>query len=133
MAQIKRDPIYNFFKYLDIEEGSDCLNWVGNKSKGGYGRFAQRLFNGKGGTIMHMAHRFMYKHAVGDVPLGLQLHHVCENKSCVNPSHIVPVTCKENLYASSTPPSINASKTHCKNGHPLGIPRRIQKTSVSHM
>jgi len=119
MAQIKRDPVYNFFNHVDIEEESDCINWIGSKSKAGYGRFSQRLFSGEGGTVTHMAHRFIYNHAVGEIPNELQLHHTCENKSCVNPSHLTPVTAKENLYASATPPSINASKTHCKNGHPF--------------
>jgi len=118
MPQIKREPINNFFKYVDVQEDSECLNWIGSKSKFGYGRFTQRVFNGEGGTVSHAAHRFIYKHAVGEIPNGLQLHHTCGNRLCVNPSHLIPVTAKENLYASLTPPSINASKTHCINGHP---------------
>jgi hypothetical protein len=26
------------------------------------------------------------------IPAGLELHHVCENKLCVNPEHLQPMT-----------------------------------------
>ena len=38
-----------------------------------------------------LAHRAMYQLHVGSVPAGHELHHTCRNRSCVNPSHLVPL------------------------------------------
>lgn len=65
-----------------------------------------------------MAHRAVYEILVGEIPEGLQLDHLCRNRDCVNPSHLEPVTIKQNLLRSNlTIASQNKSKTHCKNGH----------------
>jgi hypothetical protein len=35
------------------------------------------------------AHRFMWIHILGRAaPEGMELHHICENKRCVNPGHL---------------------------------------------
>jgi hypothetical protein len=44
-----------------------------------------------------MAHRVAYEQFVGTVPDGLELDHLCENKACVNPGHLEPVTRSENV------------------------------------
>jgi len=44
----------------------------------------------------------------------------CLHRLCVNPDHVVPMTCRENLLASvRTVPSQRARRTHCPKGHPL--------------
>jgi hypothetical protein len=47
---------------------------------------------------MRLAHRVYYEAAVGPVPAGLVLHHVCGRGAdgCVNPAHLVPVTPAQN-------------------------------------
>jgi hypothetical protein len=47
------------------------------------------------------AHVVMYERHVGLVPDGLELDHLCRNTSCVNPSHLEPVTHAENMRRSS--------------------------------
>lgn len=66
------------------------------------------------------AYRWGYLEFVGPVATGLHLHHCCEQRDCVNPAHLAPVTCRENLMVSAiTAASVNAAKTHCKRGHPF--------------
>lgn len=43
------------------------------------------------------AHRWFYKRFVGPIPTGLHLDHLCRNPPCVNPGHLQPVTCAENV------------------------------------
>ena len=92
---------------------SGCWIWVGHVNNQGYGRF----FNRANGSH-RSAHLLMYETLVGKVPRGLQLDHLCRNTRCVNPSHLEPVTPRENTLRSPVAPAaINSRKTHCINGH----------------
>jgi hypothetical protein len=84
-----------------------CLIWQGAVQSRGYGS----VTNGMGGTAL--VHRLAYEQAVGPIPFGLTIDHLCRNKLCVNPDHLEPVTNAENLRRAA------AAKTHCKQGHPL--------------
>lgn len=43
------------------------------------------------------AHRFSYEAHKGPIPEGLEIDHVCRNRSCVNPEHLRAVTRRENM------------------------------------
>jgi HNH endonuclease len=90
-----------------------CWLWTGALVDG-YGAIYGAL---EGGT--KKAHRVTYELSVGPIPPGLQLDHLCRVRHCVRPSHLEPVTQRENIYRGQAPPSINASKTHCDHGHLL--------------
>lgn len=60
---------------------------------GGYG-----VLTIKGRT--RLAHRHYYEQANGPIPEGMQLDHLCEIRSCVNPDHLEPVTALENTRRS---------------------------------
>lgn len=67
-----------------------------------------------------VAHRWLYQQVVGPVPQGKELHHECNNKKCVNPSHLRPVTHRENcLVSENNACAKHARQTHCKHGHEL--------------
>lgn len=90
-----------------------CWIWNGYKNPKGYGKI----------TVNYkpiMAHRYSYEYFVGPIDNGLVIDHLCENKACVNPDHLEPVTNKINLNRGRVGQK-NAvhhrSKTHCKNGH----------------
>ena len=45
----------------------------------------------------HLARRVYYERVHGPIPDGLQIDHLCRNKSCVNPAHMEPVSGRTNL------------------------------------
>lgn len=70
-----------------VETG--CWIWLGELNRNGYGRVCVK---GK----RPVAHRHVYETLVGPIPEGLLLDHLCRVRCCVNPSHLEPVTPKEN-------------------------------------
>lgn len=60
---------------------SGCWLWKGAKIGAGYGRAWAY------GRYMR-AHRFTYAAANGPIPDDHAVHHTCEEKTCVNPSHL---------------------------------------------
>lgn len=70
--------------------GTTCWNWQGARQSRGYGSFGIA----PGRTAL--AHRVAYEAMVGPIPDGMTLDHLCENKVCVNPAHLEPVTREEN-------------------------------------
>lgn len=55
----------------------------------------------------------------GEIPVDLQLDHLCRNPSCINPKHLEPVTPRVNTLRSTSFSAVNANKTSCPYGHPL--------------
>jgi len=92
--------------------GTGCWNWTQHRCRQGYGRI-------RVAGHMKQAHRIVYECAVGPVPDGLVLDHLCRNKGCVNPDHLEPVTFTENVLRGISFAAENARKTHCANGHAL--------------
>ena len=95
-----------------IERSTDgCWRFTTTQmTKGGYAWFQAR-------GQRFLAHRYSYEKFVGPIPEGLQLDHLCRVRNCVNPEHLEPVTCRENLLRGNTLNAMNARKTHCVNGH----------------
>jgi hypothetical protein len=87
--------------------------WLWDKpNRAGYGSYHAL---GRSGV----AHRWGYTFRVGPVPPGLELDHLCRVPRCVNPSHLEPVSRRENLIR--IPGSIwmtNLQKEACPKGHP---------------
>jgi HNH endonuclease len=89
-----------------VEKSDTCWTWTGAKVRG-YGYF--RL-EGK----QRKAHRVSYELLVGPISEGLTLDHLCQNKGCVNPQHLEPVTSGENARRQAR------GMTACRReGHPF--------------
>lgn len=89
-----------FWEYVD-KRPDGCWLWAGSVNKSGYG-----VFTGRG----IRAHRFAWEvENRRQVPDGLELHHECKNKRCVNPTHLRACTHQENVLAEC--------KDRCKHGH----------------
>lgn len=87
-----------------------CWEWTGSKRLG-YGRF-------KVGVKKVSAHRFAYMLLYGNIPKGKVIMHICDNKSCVNLSHLKLGTQKQNMQDAANKKRIyNQVKTHCAKGH----------------
>lgn len=90
-----------------------CWIWTaGRRGPDGYGGFTPTRKR----TVF--AHRYAYELLVGPIPDGLELDHLCRVRPCVNPSHLEPVTHRENVMRGRAVTAINARKTHCPQGHP---------------
>jgi hypothetical protein len=69
---------------------SGCCNWVRAHSLLGYGIIRRDRRS-------RPAHRLIYEQYCGAIPEGMELDHLCRNPSCVNPSHLEPVTHANNI------------------------------------
>lgn len=103
----KRGPLHSALR-------SRCWLWTAGCVKG-YGVFHA---DGRRGSPAVLAHVFAYESAVGAVPFGLELDHLCRVRACVRPSHFEPVTHRENVRRGVGPTALNAAKTSCVRGHP---------------
>jgi hypothetical protein len=97
------DPFLRFEERI-IKDESGCWLWQGILNTHGYA-----VFKIEARSVQ--VHRWAYETYKGCIPKGLVLDHRCNNRSCVNPDHLEPITVKEN----------NArARTHCFQArHPL--------------
>jgi hypothetical protein len=94
---------------IDFTQG-DCWQWTAYCTKEGYGRISVN-------NESTLAHRVIYEELVGQIPEGLELDHLCRNRSCVNPAHLEPVTHLINVRRGEARPPIRAHTDVCVRGH----------------
>lgn len=93
----------------------DCWKWTGSTNKRtGYG---EMWYHGK----LRHAHRISYRLHFGPLEPFKVCDHQCNNRWCVNPSHIKLTDQRENCTREGveSPHGVNKRKTHCIHGHPL--------------
>lgn len=76
--------------WAKVKKTGTCWLWTGHVSKSGYGRFRVKGY-------AESAHRVSYEISIGAIPEGLDVDHVCRQKSCVNPDHLRAATRKQNM------------------------------------
>jgi len=99
-----------FLDKISTVDDSDCWTWGASTNTDGYGIF-------KIDGVVKRAHKVSYEFFIGFVPDGLEIDHLCRNRSCVNPLHLEPVIHYENTKRGDA--GVNSrAKTHCPTGHP---------------
>lgn len=110
---MKNQPVLErFFDKVVIDETTGCWNFTSSISRTNNGRF---YYNFK----CMDAYKIGYLLLGGIINDGEELHHVCENRLCVNPEHLIPLTRIVHL-TEFTPNHLtykNKRKTHCPQGH----------------
>lgn len=105
-----------------VNKTETCWMWTDVPGSHGYGQFH---FEGS----PKLAHRISYQWSNGPIPDLMQIDHACHNEDhscpggkrckhriCVRPSHLEPVTPRENSRRGQGG-RINGSKTHCPHEH----------------
>jgi hypothetical protein len=106
----EKDSVRWWSKVIPTE---GCWHWIGYLSSRGYGR---AWFERK----QVAAHRAALKLLRGvDVPSGMEVDHLCRNRSCVNPDHLEVVDRRTNILRGLGACAANSRKTHCPRGHAL--------------
>lgn len=69
-----------------------CIEWLGPYDRDGYGH--GRLHPK---AKLQRIHRLAYSLVVGSIPKGKVIMHMCDNRKCFNPAHLLLGTQSENI------------------------------------
>lgn len=89
-----------------------CAIWLGGVDRDGYGKSS---YDGK----FKRAHRLVWELTNGPIEDGAEIDHLCKQPSCIEITHLEPVTRRTNWERSDCPSSISRRKNECYAGHDL--------------
>jgi hypothetical protein len=105
-------PIDRLLAKTTIDSG-DCWLYQGWLQKNGYARiYLPKPIDG------HVnAHRFSYEYFITEIPAELEIDHLCNQRNCMNPWHMEPVSHAENMRRGTD--RLWGNRTYCNRGHAL--------------
>lgn len=90
MLVTDEQAIEKFWSLVDKKGDTVCWRWLGATRSRGYGQFRYK------GEVFY-SHRVAWELANSqEIPEGLVVRHACDNPICVNPSHLLIGTQKDN-------------------------------------
>lgn len=90
------NPDDSFIARTEPLAWSGCIVWTGTLLAGGYGQISV-------GGGRKLAHRYAYEREHGPIQNGMQVDHVCHERSCVNVEHLRLATWNQNQQNRSGP------------------------------
>lgn len=99
----------NIYKNVVCNIKTKCWEWTGFINKNGYGVISLNKKSKR-------AHRISYEVFVGKLIKNMQVNHICNNRSCINPSHLEQITHAKN-GSRERANHYNSRKKFCKRGH----------------
>lgn len=108
-----------FWSKAEMNPNNGCLEWTGRTHRGGYGAFDVSFPKGTWN-----AHRLAYTLTYGAIPDHLFVCHSCDNRKCINPTHLWLGTNEENIQDRH-------SKGRSKGGSGKGFEHNQSKVTLN--
>ena len=102
-----------------VVNSNGCWEWKGRLLRLGYGAISG---NKQTNLVVHRLSWMLHNNQ--DWPIGLETRHMCHNRRCINPDHLVPGTREENLDDQRKQNKIRISQMNA-NGLELVTPKGV--------